>query len=203
MARTKSRDAWERAMLSRQPEKWRAEGPDYYDGELRYHTQKPRIEAHFRRLAERAAGYTVGSVLDLGCGLGWVSDYIGDRKYVGIDFSPFAVGYATAHTKNPNAAFLEMDITRMDIANPGVEMLDTVVALEFLEHIEDPVGAVRLMSRLARRRIVVSVPRDMPGEGHVWGTWERGNIEGLLGDLSLCERFGRWWIAVHDMEGEE
>lgn len=139
-------------------------------------------------------------MLDFGCGVGYTAEYIDNREYLGIDFSPFAIEYAKDHCPNPNAAFMLGDITELDVDSSGLGMFDTVIAVEVLEHVKDPERVARLMLSLARKRIIISVPQNMPGQGHVWGTWEREDIEGLFGPLILCEKFGYWWIAVKEID---
>lgn len=183
-----------------------ARGAGYYDTQYRR-----AVEEQGEGMAwidERyafVAGHIVGSVLDLGCGLGHIADMISDADYLGVDFSEFCIEYARGNIKNPNARFVQADLCTLRYLSSIVgEQFDTVLLLEVLEHLDKPKAAADLALRLARRRVVVTVPRDMPGRAHVWPTWGRADLEELLGELSVCRLFGgdegdRWWLAVREI----
>ncbi len=74
------------------------------------------------------------SVLDIGCGAGQFARFLKDkgiRNYIGIDFSPERVKYA----KNicPEFEFMLADVYKSDVFN--IRQFDTIVCLEFLEHV--------------------------------------------------------------------
>jgi len=154
----------------------------------------------FRRLARAVSAHVIGSVLDLGCGLGFLAEVV-SGPYLGVDFSPFVVRKAKKHNKKPEARFLEADIRNL----PDVGEFDTVTMLEVLEHLDDPAQAVRTAKELARQRIVVSVPCHQPGAGHVWPTWSRADVENLLGPGTACWKYRGWRLAVwnRQMENDE
>lgn len=143
-------------------------------------------------LAQRAKAYVVGSVLELGCGFGFLAKYV-KGPYLGIDFSSFVVEAAREINANPQAEFLVGDIRDL----PPLGQFDTVAMLEVLEHLDDPPQAVEIARQLARRRIVISVPRKMSRAiSHVWPIWSQEDVENILGPGALCQEFRRWWVAM-------
>jgi SAM-dependent methyltransferase len=145
--------------------------------------------------------YITGSVLDLGCGLGLIADRIGDAEYLGVDFSEFAIAQCRADVHNPNARFEVADLRKWK----PPKQFDTVLLVEVLEHVNNPAAIAALALRSAKRRIIATAPRDMPGRAHVWPTWMRRDLKNILGRLSTCYLFGgdnndRWWLAIKEIK---
>lgn len=173
----------------------KVEGPEFYDSKYGRWFRRPKLTKpdrdRFRRLAREVSEHVVGSVLDLGCGLGFLAEVV-PGPYLGVDFSPFVIRKAKKQNRKPEVQFLEADIRDL----PDVGEFDTVTMLEVLEHLDDPAQAVRTAKELARRKIVVSVPRHQPGKGHVWPTWSRADLESLLGSGTVCWRYRGWRLAM-------
>jgi len=174
-------------------------GADYYDMAHKWRIGRPGTLESWRRRIRTAARYATGSVLDLGCGLGQMSNFT-DQEYLGVDFSPIAIRYARHHNRNPSAHFVVADIKEW---TPNGERFDTVMLLEVLEHLNDPCAVVRIAESAARKRIVASVPVMIVDPAHVKYNWTRADIEDLLGELSSCKVIGGRWLAVKDKEGKE
>ncbi|MDF0591411.1 class I SAM-dependent methyltransferase [Candidatus Methanocrinis natronophilus] len=88
--------------------------------------------------------YCFGSVLDVGCGLANLKNYIDKRKvhkYVGLD----VYGDIDVHASTYDLPFKD-----------GI--FDTVVMSEVLEHLEYPVKALSEIKRVCNSRIILSVP---------------------------------------------
>ena len=144
--------------------------------------------------------YIIGSVLDLGCGLGTIADQIDSAEYLGVDFSEFAINHCCRHVRNPNSRFEAADLRTWK----PPEKFDTVLLLEILEHVKDPGALAQLALRCAKKRIIATVPRDMPGRAHVWPTWTQTDLENILDKLSTCRLFGgeednRWRLAIKEI----
>jgi SAM-dependent methyltransferase len=96
-----------------------------------------------------------GSVLDIGCGGGRVSQlaakYAG--RVVGIDYDAHNIGVAKAANRYPHVEYRLGDVTAV---LPG-ERFDVAVLVAILEHIEDADGLLRQIHRVAPR-LVVEVP---------------------------------------------
>ena len=92
------------------------------------------------RLVERHAPSRrdESSLLDIGCGYGHLlSRFEGRYRLAGIDLSPHAAGVARA--RMPSAAIVTADLQR---PFPFKQMFDVVLAVNVIEHLDDPASAV-------------------------------------------------------------
>ncbi len=92
------------------------------------------------------------SLLDIGCGTAWLAGHF--ERYTGIDGAPEAVAAAVAR----GLSVVEGDV---NAALPYADaQFDAVVMKDLLEHLADPVGAVREARRVLRPggRIFASSP---------------------------------------------
>jgi SAM-dependent methyltransferase len=92
-------------------------------------------------------------VVDLGCGFGAYARRIADagRQVVGVELDPKAV--ARAREKGVDAR--EGDVTALPFEDAS---FDTAVLVEVLEHLADPLGALREALRVTRDNVLVTVP---------------------------------------------
>lgn len=82
------------------------------------------------------------SLLDLGCGLGWMADHV--REYVGLDTAPEAVEIAQGKGR-------DVRLGSLDDPLPFVgESFDAVLLKDVLEHVHDAVSVVREVHRVLR-----------------------------------------------------
>lgn len=88
--------------------------------------------------------YCAGDILDVGCGLGLLKNYIDNNKvnrYFGLDVSG------------------EIDVYGSIYYLPFQDgVFDTVVMSEVLEHLEQPLKALTEVKRVCNSRIILSVP---------------------------------------------
>jgi len=106
------------------------------------------------------------SILDLGCGEGYVCKSIKtafpEVSYYGLDGSQQAV--EVAKNKNPGVGFAVMDI--LDTSSQelskvfNVSKFDTVICLEVIEHIEDFHKALTVLSKIDADHYIISVPNE-------------------------------------------
>lgn len=175
-----------------------AKDSPYYD--LLYRKQTKEDKKRTAELNAHVLPFIIGySILDLGCGTGDIAN-LWPKQYMGIDFSKGAIAIARANCHNPNAVFYCIDLRKCAMT----KQYDTVLLLEVLEHLDDPAYIADIALRTARLRIIITVPRDMPGRAHVKAAWMPPDLEKLFGPLSVCELFGgpdddRWWLAVKDV----
>lgn len=181
---------------SRQPVNQVEMGPDYYDKNWRKNT--PRYTEPFER-AVAIGAYVVGdSVLDLACGVGGLWDVVAPRRYLGIDFSPFGIQWAREQNKNPNAEFMCCSLYDM----PDVGMFDTVILIQVLEHLEDPLDVGKRALACTRRRMIVTVPdTGRPGQvAHLWERWTRKDLEDVVGKVpTKCMTIQRMLVGIWDL----
>ena len=101
------------------------------------------------------------SLLDVGCGEGVLTlewaERLGDGRVVGIDLDDPKLRAEWAERSLPNLEFRAEDATRLSF---GDDEFDMVAAIEVLEHMPEPDATVAEMARVARRWLLVSVPRE-------------------------------------------
>jgi len=118
-------------------------------------TAKRRLVVH----ALATAGGT-GALIDVGCGTGQTVRALADAGFkpaIGSDLSQYALGKATGAV--PECAFLAADATRLPVPEAS---LGCVTSLDVIEHLDEPVAALREYGRAAAGGLVVcTVPAYM------------------------------------------
>lgn len=114
--------------------------------------------AHFlRRVSELVIARSPRQILEIGCGEGFVLRALRDAgvrcPMRGVDFSESAI--AEARERVPDAVFEVQDAAKL--AADG-QRYDVVLMIEVLEHLPDPQRMLRLLTQLAERHVVLSVP---------------------------------------------
>jgi 2-polyprenyl-3-methyl-5-hydroxy-6-metoxy-1,4-benzoquinol methylase len=101
------------------------------------------------------------SILDVGCGEGVLTeqwaDKLGGGRIVGIDLDDPKLKAEWATRRRPNLEYRVEDATNLSFAD---DEFDMATAIEVLEHVPDPERTVAEMARVAKRRLLVSVPRE-------------------------------------------
>jgi 2-polyprenyl-3-methyl-5-hydroxy-6-metoxy-1,4-benzoquinol methylase len=177
----------------------------------------------FRRLVRRFEADLGGlfeavdptSILDFGCGEGvlterWAVQHSSVRV-VGVDLEHPVLLNEWQHRRRPNLEFRIHDDGPLQFA---AAEFDLVAAVEVLEHVRDPTAVLAELRRVARRALVVSVPReplwrtlnvlrgaylrdlgDTPG--HV-NHWSRDGVVALLSGFGRIEqvRTPLPWVQV-------
>ena len=131
----------------------------------KYNTTNPvakRLQAGFEaNLADLFARASAESLLDVGCGEGvlvhqWAQQ-LGDKRVVGIDLEEESIQAGWAQRQAPN---LEYKILKAENFPFADDEFDVASAIEVLEHVPDPEHTVAEMARVAKRWLLVSVPRE-------------------------------------------
>jgi 2-polyprenyl-3-methyl-5-hydroxy-6-metoxy-1,4-benzoquinol methylase len=116
------------------------------------------FHATLDELSELAAP---GSILDVGCGEGVLTvewaDRLGDGRVVGIDLDDPKLRAEWEKRSRPNLEFRAEEATSLSFDDDSFDM---ACAIEVLEHVPDPEATLAEMARVARRHILVSVPRE-------------------------------------------
>ena len=121
---------------------------------------EPLLVSHMARY-RFAAPFVLGAmVLDVGCGCGYGTEYlatVGARRVIGVDIAPEAIDYAHRHYASTDIDFLVCDATSIAVAS---EAIDTVVCLELLEHVANPVQLLQECQRVLKPagKIILSTP---------------------------------------------
>jgi SAM-dependent methyltransferase len=121
-----------------------------------------RLMAGFERtLDELFEAADPGSVLDVGCGEGVLTEQwawrLGAGRVVGIDLEDPKLQAEWAPRQRPNLEFRTMTVEGLEFADDEFEL---VAATEVLEHVSEPDRALAEMARVASRWLLVSVPHE-------------------------------------------
>jgi 2-polyprenyl-3-methyl-5-hydroxy-6-metoxy-1,4-benzoquinol methylase len=116
------------------------------------------FEASLGALFERAQP---DSVLDVGCGegvltLAW-AEALGERPVVGLDLVDPKLEEEWRRRSRPNLSFVTGQGEELPFEG---DQFDLVAAIETLEHVHDPDRTLNEMRRVARRHLLISVPRE-------------------------------------------
>lgn len=139
--------------------------PDYASANHRKHTHPnplfrrmiARFNAQLLTLVDQAAP---ASVLEIGCGEGFVLRYLAERRpgirWTGLDPSAPAIGYA--RTLCPSSVMLGMgNIYRLPMPPAA---FDLVICSEVLEHLADVPAALAELQRVGRSHVLITTPRE-------------------------------------------
>ena len=101
------------------------------------------------------------SVLDVGCGEGVLTyewaERLGDKRIVGIDLDDPKLRAEWEKRQRPNLSYRAEEATSLSF---GDDEFDMATAIEVLEHVPEPDATLAEMARVARRYLLVSVPRE-------------------------------------------
>src|SRR4051794_3548306 len=140
------------------------------------------------------------SILDVGCGEGVLTEQwaerLGDGRIVGIDLDDPKLRAEWEKRSRPNLDYRVEEATSLSFAD---DEFDMATAIEVLEHVPEPEATLAEMARVARRRLLVSVPREplWRGLNMARGAYWRsaGNTPGHLNHWSkrsFCDLLGRY-----------
>lgn len=139
------------------------------------------LRSHRWRTAENSAGYllphlTAGmSLLDVGCGPGTITFDLARRvapgRVVGVDLSTDVIEQAAGAARAEGLDGVELVVGDFHELDQGA--FDVVHAHQVLQHLSDPVSALRGMRRLARPGGIVAV-RDSDYPGTFWAPASKG-----------------------------
>jgi ubiquinone/menaquinone biosynthesis C-methylase UbiE len=134
------------------------------------------LRSHRWRNAQNSAAYLLPHLkptmhlLDVGCGPGTLSidlaRHVAPGRVLGVDLDPSVVAEATrtAEGSGLDISFVAGDFTAVDSPDAG---FDVVHAHQVLQHVGDPVGALRSMARLARPGGIIAA-RDADYPAMTW-----------------------------------
>jgi 2-polyprenyl-6-hydroxyphenyl methylase/3-demethylubiquinone-9 3-methyltransferase len=135
------------------------------------------------------------NILELGCGSGQFAHYLYDnyiRDYLGLDFSEEAIKQAN---KRVEQVFVRHDI----IGNDFFSKYDTIIAIEFFEHVEYK----EVLKKLEKgSKIIFSVPNFLI-DSHLYSWENTDQIEHYFGKYIEIEKIekgleikDKYWFVV-------
>lgn len=126
--------------------------------------------------ARKAAPYADGKILDAGCGIGIILEYLPPHvDYVGVDLNPNHIQYLS--TKRPSCRAYCMDI--QEELPEGEAPFDTIINLAVIEHLDDPESFLRRCRALLKPegKMILTTPTHF---------WEK--VRDILAGLGLVQR---------------
>ena len=129
---------------------------------------------HWRRFTEvlKILEPLDGPILDVGCHSGTFTQKLltklKTKKVYGIDVSPSAIDLAKKRL--PFGQFQVADVAKLPF---GDNFFEAVFCLEILEHIDDPIAALREIDRVLKKNgnLYILVPSDNKLFKIIWSLW--------------------------------
>lgn len=142
--------------------------------------------------------YLHGPVLDVGCGPGFLaaSVFPNYHWYTGIDISPKAVEVGSMLF--PGANFRVGDVENNSLPF-STDSFRTVVCTEVLEHIERHDIIVPELVRVAQEYVVITVPTNMPGAGHIYPVWSHEQFRTLAARMGTVIEVHSYYETKHHL----
>jgi glycosyltransferase involved in cell wall biosynthesis len=124
-----------------------------------------------RWMADTIRGYVGAHVLEIGAGIGNMSQHLASHRksYIASDYDAEHVARLRARLQSrPNVSLMRCDLSCEHDFSPIQGQSDTVICLNVLEHIEDDAGGLRNIASALRPggRAIILVPQDQ----RIYGT---------------------------------
>ena len=130
----------------------------------KYAARNPVTQVLLRRFLAGVDAAVLGlrpeTILDVGCGEGIVTRRLGQMSgapIVGVDLDTVALSASWRRQAGDGVSFLPASAYELPFEDRS---FDCVCALEVLEHLERPREALGELARVARRALLLSVPRE-------------------------------------------
>jgi SAM-dependent methyltransferase len=159
------------------------------------------------------------SVLDVGCGEGVLTrewaERLGDGRVVGIDLDDPKLRAEWEARRRDNLEFRAEEATSLSF---GDGEFDLASAIEVLEHVPEPEATLSEMARVARRWLLVSVPREplwrglnmargaywrslgnTPGHVNHWSKRSFMSLLGRYGEVEQARSPFPWTVVLVDV----
>ena len=120
------------------------------------------LQLHLERYHYAGRYLLPGITADIACGSGYGSFLLATHynqyvsKIYAVDNEPFCIKYAASHYAHPLISYINSDAYKFEPA----DLLNNIVSLETIEHLEDPARFIQHMARYLapKGRFIVSVP---------------------------------------------
>ena len=185
----------------------------------KYEVRNPLTRALLRRFLREVDATIVAaspsSILDVGCGEGVVTERlakVSGAPIVGIDLGDDALRAEWERRESERVSFQAASAYELPFED---DSFDCVCAIEVLEHLERPSNALAEMARVARRTLLLSVPREpfwrashvlagrdvrqlgnTPGHINHWSSRDFERFVAGAGDVRRMRRPFPWTIVL-------
>jgi 2-polyprenyl-3-methyl-5-hydroxy-6-metoxy-1,4-benzoquinol methylase len=111
-------------------------------------------------ILDMLAGNKSRCILDLGCGNGYLVNFLIDNGYSAYGTDASAEGIAIAKKENPDRFYLQDLSTGKLPAELQVQKFDTIISTEVIEHLYDPEGFINFCKAaiVNSGEIIISTP---------------------------------------------
>lgn len=143
-----------------------------------------------KRVWNHLIHHVMAPVLDIGCGSGQFGAMLEDRgitDYVGVDFSELRI--KIGHKLYPNLDLRLADAFESDIIDNGE--YQTILLMEFLEHINDDFGIIRKIP--PARKVIITVP-NFDRHNHVRTFANASEVIDRYGNFLEIDQVGEGWF---------
>jgi 2-polyprenyl-3-methyl-5-hydroxy-6-metoxy-1,4-benzoquinol methylase len=100
---------------------------------------------------------------EVGCGEGNLSIFLAQRypqiRFRGSDFSKQVVDLARANAARERLS-IDFRANSLYDLTAAADSADLIICCEVLEHLDDPERALKIVAKLARKNLILSVPRE-------------------------------------------
>jgi|AntAceMinimDraft_17_1070374.scaffolds.fasta_scaffold01335_3 2-polyprenyl-3-methyl-5-hydroxy-6-metoxy-1,4-benzoquinol methylase len=128
-----------------------------------------------RWIYDRLWPYLGKRVLEAGCGIGTMTEYLTDRELLlAIDNSEECIRYMKSKYGGENPIILKRDLSNESIINLRKYRIDTVVCINILEHIEDDLRALRYIHALLEDGGILALM--VPAFNILFGTIDKSDL---------------------------
>ena len=105
------------------------------------------------------------NILEIGCSTGYGFQFLpNDVNYLGLDYDPIIIGVANEQGWGKGASFIYSDINVFQL-----QQYDTIIAFEFIEHIDNGLEIAQKLKQHCKR-LLLTTPHNEPvgfwGEHH-------------------------------------
>jgi ubiquinone/menaquinone biosynthesis C-methylase UbiE len=117
------------------------------------------IERFYNKIKKIVSEINIESVLEIGCGLGYSTEYL-YKIFKDIEFSSSDIEQdllIEAEKRNPRVFFKQESIYELE---RNTKSIDLLIVLEVLEHLREPVKALKEIKRVSKQYCLISVPRE-------------------------------------------
>jgi SAM-dependent methyltransferase len=127
----------------------------------------PGIVAHHMKKYEFARGRLSGTVIDVACGVGYGSEFLGPAcaRVVGVEIAGEAITIARARYRRDQVWFVQGDAEHLPFPDGSA---DAITCFEGIEHFSDPEGHLSEVTRVLKPEGTYFVSTPHP-EAHVHG----------------------------------